>query len=177
MVTPTFPSDESNTANAGSVTGNTTTTGAEMTPSVDAQQTAETIRNIARRIREESIKMRELVVAIRQSGAVEELVDSFREASLATRDTAKEINDAARALRDRGAIRETAVAIDETTKAAQQTAETVRVAAREVGEAAPLTSETVRKTGRKLRRSPKPGSANITTDTTTASLEEGTPTA
>jgi hypothetical protein len=45
-----------------------------MTASADAQQTAETI---ARRIREESIRMRELVVAIRQSGAVEELVDSY----------------------------------------------------------------------------------------------------
>jgi hypothetical protein len=126
-----------------------------MTSSVDAQQTVEAIRNIARRIREESTRMRELVVAIHQSGAVEELVDSFREASLATLDTAKEINDAAHALRDRGAIRETAVAIDETAKAAQQTGETLRVAAREVGEAAPVTSETVRKTGRKLRRSPR----------------------
>src|SRR5512145_2033181 len=100
MVTDTIPSDESNTANASRVTGNTTKASAEITPSVDAQQTAETIKNIARRIREESIKMREMVIAIRQSGAVEELVDSFREASLATRDTAKEINDAARALRD-----------------------------------------------------------------------------
>jgi hypothetical protein len=176
MVTDTIPSDESNTANASRVTGNTTKASAEITPSVDAQQTAETIRNIARRIREESIKMRELVVAIRQSGAVEELVDSFREASLATRDTAKEINEAARALRDRGAIRETAVAIDETTKAAQQTAETVRVTAREVEEAAPLTTETVRKTGKKLRKSPKPGSTSAATADTTTSLEEGTPT-
>lgn len=169
MVTPTIPSDETNTANASRVRGNTSTTDttAGMTPSVDAQHTAETIRSIARRIREESIRMRELVHAIHQSGAVDELVDSFREASLATRDTAKEINDAARALRDRGAIRETAVAIDETAKAAQETAETVRVAAKEVEEAAPITSETVRKTGRRLRRSPK---------TTSTSLEEGTTT-
>src|ERR687889_682241 len=126
MVTPTIPSDESNAANVSRVRGNTSTTDttAHMTASVDAQQTAETIRGIARRIREESIRMRELVIAIRQSGAVEELVDSFREASLATRDTAKEINEAARALRDRGAIRETAVAIDETAKAAQEMAKT-----------------------------------------------------
>jgi uncharacterized protein Yka (UPF0111/DUF47 family) len=170
MVTPTIPSDETNTAEASRVRGNTSTTDttAGITPpSVDAQHTAETIRSIARRIREESIRMRELVHAIHQSGAVDELVDSFREASLATRDTAKEINDAARALRDRGAIRETAVAIDETAKAAQETAETVRVAAKEVEEAAPITSETVRKTGRRLRRSPK---------STSTSLEEGTTT-
>jgi methyl-accepting chemotaxis protein len=176
MVTPNFPSDESNAANVSRVTGNTATASADVTPSVDAQQTAETIRSIARRIREESIRMRELVHVIRQSGAVEELVDSFREASLATRDTAKEINDAARALRERGAIRETAVAIDETTKAAQQTAETVRVAAREVGEAAPLTSETVRKTGRRLRRSPRATTASASTESTATSLGEGTPT-
>jgi uncharacterized protein Yka (UPF0111/DUF47 family) len=174
MVTPTIPSDESNTANASRVRGNTSTTDTtvHMTASADAQQTAETIKGIARRIREESIRMRELVIAIRQSGAVEELVDSFREASLATRDTAKEINEAARALRDRGAIRETAVAIDETAKAAQETAETVRGAAREVGEAAPITSESVRKTGRRLRRSPK----STTATDTAAGLEEGTPT-
>ena len=173
MVTPTIPSDESNAANISRVRGNTSTTNtsADMTPSVDAQQTAETIRSIARRIREESIRMRELVHAIHQSGAVDELVDSFREASLATRDTAKEINDAARALRDRGAIRETAVAIDETAKAAQETAETVRFAAREVGEAAPISSEEVRKTGRRLRRSPR----TTTTTDTASSLEEGTP--
>ena len=171
MVSPTISSDESNTAKASRVRGNTSTTHAttDVTATVDAQQTAETIKGIARRIREESIRMRELVVAIRQSGAVEELVDSFREASLATRDTAKEINEAARALRDRGAIRETAVAIDETAKAAQETAETVRGAAREVGEAAPITSESVRKTGRRLRRSAK---SNTATDTATG-LEEG----
>ena len=171
MVSPTIPSDESNTANASRVRGNTSTTHttADMTATVDAQQTAETIKGIAKRIREESVRMRELVIAIRQSGAVEELVDSFREASLATRDTAKEINEAARALRDRGAIRETAVAIDETAKAAQETAETVRVAAREVGEAAPITSESVRKTGRRLRRSAK---SNTATDTARGLEEE-----
>src|ERR687892_2917959 len=171
MVTPTIPSDESNAANISRVRGNTSTTNtsADMTPSVDAQKTAETIKGIARRIREESIRMRELVIAIRQSGAVDELVDSFREASLATRDTAKEINDAARALRERGAIRETAVAIDETAKAAQETAETVRGAAREVGEAAPITSESVRKTGRRLRRSAK---SNTAADTATGLEEE-----
>src|ERR687898_605114 len=173
MVTPTIPSDESNAANISRVRGNTSTTNTStgMAPTVDAQKTAETIKGIARRIREESIRMRELVIAIRQSGAVEELVDSFREASLATRDTAKEINEAARALRDRGAIRETAVAIDETAKAAQETAETVRFAAREVGEAAPISSEAVRKTSRRLRRSPR-----TTTTDTVSSLEEGTPT-
>ena len=55
-------------------------------------------------------------------------------------------------IKEHGAIRETAIAIDETAKAAQETAETVRVAAREVGEATPITSETVKKTGRKPER-------------------------
>ena len=60
MVTPTIPSDESNTANASRVRGNTSTTDStvHLTASVDAQQTAETIKGIARRIREESIRMR-----------------------------------------------------------------------------------------------------------------------
>lgn len=119
-----------------------------------AQHKAETIRGIARIIREEPKRMRDFVVDIRRSGAVDELFDAFREAALATRDTARGINDATRGLRDRGAIRETAVTIDEITKTVQKTAETVRVAAREVEEAEPITSETVRKTSRRLRRPP-----------------------
>ena len=94
----------------------------EMTP----EQTAEAIKNIAKRIREESIKMRETVKIIRQSGAIEELTEAVREATMAARDSAKEINEVANELKQKGVIRETISAAEETGAAARDTAQTVR---------------------------------------------------
>jgi len=94
----------------------------EMTP----EQTAEAIKNIAKRIREESTKMRETVKIIRQSGAIEELTEAVREATLAARDSAKEINEVANELKQKGVIRETISAAEETGASARDTAQTVR---------------------------------------------------
>ena len=94
----------------------------EMTP----EQTAEAIRNIARRIREESAKMKDTVKIIRQSGAIEELTEAVREATLAARDSAKEINGVASDLKQRGVIRDTIDAGEEITATAKETAQTVR---------------------------------------------------
>jgi hypothetical protein len=94
----------------------------EMTP----EQTAEAIRNIARRIREESAKMKDTVKIIRQSGAIEELTEAVREATLAARDSAKEINGVASELKQRGVIRDTINAGEEITATAKETAQTVR---------------------------------------------------
>ena len=103
--------------------GKTATTSIrEMTP----EQTAEAIRNIARRIREESAKMRDTVKIIRQSGAIEELTEAVREATLAARDSAKEINGVASELKQRGVIRDTINAGEEITASARETAQTVR---------------------------------------------------
>src|SRR5881397_123699 len=88
----------------------------EMTP----QQTAEAIKNIAKRIREESTRMRETVKIIRQSGAIDELTEAVREATMAARDSAKEINEVANDLKKRGVIRETISA------SARDTAQTMR---------------------------------------------------
>jgi hypothetical protein len=94
----------------------------EMTP----EQTAEAIRNIAKRIREESAKMKDTVKIIRQSGAIEELTEAVREATLAARDSAKEINGVASDLKQRGVIRDTISAGEEITATAKETAQTVR---------------------------------------------------
>lgn len=99
-----------------------TTSLKEMTP----EQTAEAIKNIAKRIREESTKMRETVKIIRQSGAIEELTEAVREATMAARDSAKEINEVANELKQKGVIRETISAAEETGAAARDTAQTVR---------------------------------------------------
>jgi hypothetical protein len=94
----------------------------EMTP----EQTAEAIKNIAKRIREESTKMRETVKIIRQSGAIEELTEAVREATMAARDSAKEINEVANDLKQRGVIRETITAAEETSASARDTAKTMK---------------------------------------------------
>ena len=94
----------------------------ELTP----EQTAEAIRNIARRIREESARMKETVKIIRKSGAIEELSEAVREATLAARDSAKEINGVATDLKNRGVIRDTINAGEEITTSAKETAQTVR---------------------------------------------------
>jgi len=108
--------------------------------SYNAEQTARAIKDIARRIREESAKMKETVRIIRQSGAIQELTEAVKEASLAARDTSREISDAARELKERGVIRDTAVAIDDTAKNAKDTARTVSGMSQQAKDAAPEVS-------------------------------------
>jgi len=103
-------------------TSTTATNIREMTP----EQTAEAIKNIARRIREESAKMRESVKIIRQSGAIEELTEAVREAAMAARDSAKEINEVATELKQRGVINDTINAAEETGNAAREAAQTMK---------------------------------------------------
>jgi uncharacterized protein YjgD (DUF1641 family) len=93
-----------------------------MTP----EQTADAIKSVAKNIRESSYKMREAVKAIRESGAIDELTEAVREATIAARDTAREISDTAKDMRERGVIRETINAAEEVNVAARETARTVR---------------------------------------------------
>jgi DNA-binding NtrC family response regulator len=94
----------------------------EITP----EQTADVIKNFAKNIRETSSKMREAVRTIRQSGAIDELTEAVREATIAARDTAKDINDTARDLKQRGIIKDTANVIEETTSVARDTVQSLR---------------------------------------------------
>ena len=105
--------------------------------SYNAEQTAQTIKDIARRIREESAKMRETVRIIRQSGAIEELTEAVKEASIAARETSKEISDAAMELRERGVIRDTAVAVETTARIVKETGQSVSDISQQAKEAAP----------------------------------------
>jgi signal transduction histidine kinase len=65
----------------------TKTSVTQMTP----EQTAQSIKNIAKTIREASARMRETVRTLHQSGAIDEITKAVHEATLAARDTAKEI--------------------------------------------------------------------------------------
>ena|SRR5437867_5142035 len=105
--------------------------------SYNAEETAQAIKDIARRIRQESAKMRETVRIIRQSGAIDELTEAVKEASIAARDTSKEISDVARELKDRGMIRDTAVAVEATAQTAKETGQTISDMSQQAKDAAP----------------------------------------
>ena len=103
----------------------------------NAEQTAQAIKDIARRIREESAKVKETVRIIRESGAIEELTEAIKEASLAARDTSREISAAATELKERGVIRDTAVAVETTARTAKETGQTINDMSRQAKDAAP----------------------------------------
>ena len=73
-----------------------------------SDQAAESIKNVAKDIRESSSTIRELMLALLRSGAIEEIARAIHEATTAVRDTANEINETVKDLKDRGIIRDTA---------------------------------------------------------------------
>jgi methyl-accepting chemotaxis protein len=117
------------------------------------QRTIQTIEHVASNIREASSRMRDVVRALRESGAIDELTTAVHEAMIAARDTTREISETAKELKDRGLIKDTATAVEETAAAAREIGETARDTAQQVGESAPLKGETIRKaaTGIKTR--------------------------
>jgi methyl-accepting chemotaxis protein len=132
-----------------------TTATTNMTVDADTQRTVDSIKNIAKNIREASSRIRDTVRTLHQSGAIDELTQAIQEAMIATRDTTQEISATARDLRERGVIRDTAGAIEETAIAAKETAETVKGSAQQVKKAAPKTAETLRDLSSKTRKTKK----------------------
>lgn len=115
------------------------------------EDTAETLRVYATRIREASARMRDTVITLRRSGAIDEIALAIREAVIATRDTTRELNDTAKDLKERGIIKDTANAIEETNLAARETIHTSRDIASEAADSAPNTTRTVKEAANKLR--------------------------
>lgn len=113
--------------------------------SPSTQRAIETIRDIASNIRQVSFKMREVVRAVHQSGAIDELATSVHEAMIAARDTTKEICETSKDLRERGVIRETATNVEETAASAREIGETAKHTAQQVGKSTPHISEALRK--------------------------------
>jgi methyl-accepting chemotaxis protein len=106
---------------------------AQMNP----EQIAQSIKNIAKGIREGSFKMTKTVRILHQSGAINDLTHAVYDATVAARDTAREIRDTARNLKGDGIIGGTAKAIQETTVAARVTVHTVRDITTETTETLP----------------------------------------
>jgi gas vesicle protein len=110
-------------------------------------QAAESIKNVAMGIVEASSSIRELVLTLHQSGAIEEIARTAR----AIRDTANEINDTVKNLNERGIVKDTASAVEETTYAARDTIHTVKDATREAADTAPTTIKTLKEISDKVR--------------------------
>ena len=91
------------------VTDSTTTT-----TIAQPEEVAAKIKEIARRIREQSALMRNTIRTIHKSGAIEELTVAVRDAVITARDVSQEIQGTAKELRDRGVIKDIADTIEET---------------------------------------------------------------
>ena len=98
----------------------------------DPVELAQKIILTAKALRESSLRVRETVRIVHESGAIQELAEAIRIAAVASKDTAKEINKSMSELKESGVIKETAAAVEEATLLARQTAKTVNESAREV---------------------------------------------
>ena len=63
------------------------------------QETVGSIQNISKNIRDYSLKMRETMKTLRESGAIPEMAEAIRDGSFAVRDTVKDINAATQELK------------------------------------------------------------------------------
>ena len=126
--------------NASSRDSNTIT---KVDPST--QKALDTIRDVA----EASARIRDLVRAVRQSGAIDEVSTAVHEAVIAARDDTKEINEIAKALKD------TAAQVEETAIAAREIGQAMRHLTQHINRSAIVTSETVRETATKVKSKKK----------------------
>ena len=117
------------------------------TPETTSVQAAESIKNVAMGIVEASSSIRELILTLHQSGAIEEITRAAR----SIRDTANEINDTIKNLNEGGIIKNTASAVEETTNVARDTMHTVKNATREAAQTAPTTIKTLKEVSDKVR--------------------------
>ena len=92
----------------------TTTTTTTSTVDPNIQQKIDSIKNVASTVRDISASIRDTVRALRESGAIDELIAAVHEATITMRDTTIEISKISRDLKERGMIKDTAKTLDET---------------------------------------------------------------
>ena len=110
-----------------------------------ADQTAESIRNIAKVVSETSPKIRQKKKTLHHSGAIDQFTQAVHEAVLAARDTAKEINETSKDLKERGIIKDTANVMEETTMVSRETLQVAKDTTYDVGEVAPESTKKLQK--------------------------------
>jgi hypothetical protein len=120
---------------------------------ISKEQAAQNVKDIARIIREQSAMMSETVKFMRESGAIIELTEAIKAATIAARDATREINETAKELKDRGVFRDTASAVDETTRTAKEAFGTMSAISEETRQAAPDTAAEIGKAAGTLKQS------------------------
>lgn len=110
-------------------------------PEWNPKQTVEALQNISKNIRGYSLKMKETMKALRESGAIPEFAEAIREGSFAVRDTVNDINETTKELKRKGIFVDTASAIESTYKSAEESIETVKEITIDSGMASPHTSK------------------------------------
>ena len=108
-----------------------------------AKETIGTIQNISKNIREYSLRMRETMKTLRESGAIPEMAQAIREGSFAVRDTVKDINAETQEMKKNGVIVDTANALENTLKSAEKSITTVKEITAEAGRTSPRTAQSV----------------------------------
>ena len=107
------------------------------------QETVGSIQNISKNIRDYSLKMRETMKTLRESGAIPEMAQAICEGSFAVRDTLKDINAATQDLKNNGVIVDTANALENTLKSAEKSITIVKEITAEAGRTSPRTAKSL----------------------------------
>jgi len=107
------------------------------------KETVETLQNISKNIRGYSLKMKETMKCLRESGAIPEFAEAIREGSFALRDTVRDINETTKELKRKGIFVDTASAIEETYKSAEESIANVKQMAIDSGIASPHASKAI----------------------------------
>ena len=107
------------------------------------KETVETIQNVSKNIKDYSLKMRETMKTLRESGVIPEMAEAIREGSLAVCDTIKDINSATKELKKNGVIVDTARAVENTLKSAEDSLTLVREIASDAEKASPRATKTM----------------------------------
>ena len=108
-----------------------------------AKETVGTIQNVSKNIREYSIRMRETMKTLNESGAIPEMTQAIRDGSFALRDTVRDINDATQEMKKNGVIVDTANAVENTLDSVENSVQTVREITADARNASPSTAKTV----------------------------------
>jgi methyl-accepting chemotaxis protein len=112
-------------------------------PQLTANETVRTIQSISKNIREYSLRMRETMKTLHESGSIPEMAEAIREGSFAVRDTVRDINAATQEMKKNGVIVDTVSALENTLKSAEQSIATVKEITKEAEKASPRTTKSV----------------------------------
>ena len=92
-------------------------------------------------LEEYSIRMRDTMKTLNESGAIPEMAQAIRDGSFALRDTVRDINDATQEMKKNGVIVDTANAVENTLDSVGKSVQTVKEITTDVKHASPRTAK------------------------------------